>query len=180
MGIPDHLTCLLRKLYAGQEAKVRTRCGTTDWFQIGKGVHQGFILSPCLFNFYEECCCSVTQPCPTLCYPMNCSTLGLPVTHHLLKFAQVQVHWVVDTIKPSHPLTLSSLSALILSQQSISQLFTSYDQNTWTSASVLSMSVQGLFFLRFTGLIWLAKGLSGVLSSTTVQRHQLFGTLPSL
>ena len=47
MGIPDHLTCLLRNLYAGQEATVRTRHGTTDWFQIGKGVHQGCILSPC-------------------------------------------------------------------------------------------------------------------------------------
>ena len=54
MGIPDHLTCLLRNLYAGQEATVRTGHGTTDWFQIRKGVHQGFILSPCLFNFYAE------------------------------------------------------------------------------------------------------------------------------
>ena len=51
MGIPDHLTCLLRNLYAGQEATVRTEHGKTDWFQIGKGVHQGCILSPCLFNF---------------------------------------------------------------------------------------------------------------------------------
>ena len=54
MGIPDHLTCLLRNLYAGQEATVRTGHGTTDWFQIGKGVHQGFILLPCLFNLYAE------------------------------------------------------------------------------------------------------------------------------
>ena len=54
MGIPDHLTCLLRNLYAGQEATVRTGHGTTDWFQIGKGVHQGCILSPCLFNVYAE------------------------------------------------------------------------------------------------------------------------------
>src|SRR5574337_235878 len=54
MGIPDHLTCLLRNLYAGQEATVRTGHGTTDWFQIGKGAHQGCILSPCLFNFYAE------------------------------------------------------------------------------------------------------------------------------
>ena len=52
MGISDHLTCLLRNLYAGQEARVRTGHGTTDWFQIGKGVHQGCILSPCLFNLY--------------------------------------------------------------------------------------------------------------------------------
>ena len=54
MGKPDHLTCLLRSLYAGQEATVRTGHGTTDWFQIGKGVYQGCILSPCLFNFYAE------------------------------------------------------------------------------------------------------------------------------
>jgi len=54
MGIPDHLTCLLRNLYAGQEATVRTGHGTTDWFQIGKGVCQGCILSPCLFNLYAE------------------------------------------------------------------------------------------------------------------------------
>src|SRR5574341_1359473 len=54
MGIPDHLTCLLRNLYAGQEATVRTGQGTTDWFQIGKGVRQGCTLSPCLFNFYAE------------------------------------------------------------------------------------------------------------------------------
>ena len=54
MGIPDHLTCLLRNLYAGQEAIVRTGLGTTDWFQIGKGVHPGCILSPCLFNLYAE------------------------------------------------------------------------------------------------------------------------------
>ena len=54
MGIPDHLTCLLRNLYMGQEATVRTGHGTTDWFQIGKGVHQGSILLPCLFNLYTE------------------------------------------------------------------------------------------------------------------------------
>ena len=54
MGIPDHLTCLLRNLYAGQETTGRTGYGTTDWFQIGKGVCQGCILSPCLFNLYAE------------------------------------------------------------------------------------------------------------------------------
>ena len=54
MGIPDHLTCLLRYLYTGQEATVRTGNRTTDWFQLGKGVHQGCILSPCLFNLHAE------------------------------------------------------------------------------------------------------------------------------
>ena len=52
MGLPDYLTCLLRGLYAGQEATVRTGHGTTDWFQVGKGVHRGYLLSPCLFNLY--------------------------------------------------------------------------------------------------------------------------------
>ena len=54
MGIPDHFTCLQSNLYAGQEATFRTEHGTADWFQMGKGVHQGCILSPCLFNFYAE------------------------------------------------------------------------------------------------------------------------------
>ena len=54
MGIPDHLTCLLRNLYAGKEATVKTGHGTTDWFQIGKGVHQACIVSPCLFNLYAQ------------------------------------------------------------------------------------------------------------------------------
>ena len=54
MGISDDLTCLLRNLYAGQEATVRTGHGTTDWFQIGKGIHQGYILSPCLFDLYAK------------------------------------------------------------------------------------------------------------------------------
>ena len=54
MGTPDHLTCLLRNMYVGQEATVRIGHGTTDWFQTGKGVHQGYILSPCLFNTHAE------------------------------------------------------------------------------------------------------------------------------
>ena len=54
VGIPDHLTCFLRHLYVGQEATVQTGHGITDWFQIGKGIHQGYILSPCLFNLYAE------------------------------------------------------------------------------------------------------------------------------
>ena len=92
MGMPDHLTCLLRNLYAGQEAAARTGHGTTDWFQIGKGVYQGCILSPCLFNFYAEFS-SVAQCCLTLCDPMDCSTPGFPVHHQLPEFTQTHVHW---------------------------------------------------------------------------------------
>ena len=77
MGIPDHLTCLLRNLYAGQEATVRTWHGTTtDWFQIGKRVRQGCILSPCLFNFCAEYIMRNTGLDPTLCDPMDCSLPG--------------------------------------------------------------------------------------------------------
>ena len=115
MGIPDHLTCPLRNLYAGQEAKVRAGHETTDWFQIGKGVHQGCTLSPCLFKLYAEFS-SVTQSCPTLCDPMNCSTPGLPVHHQLLESTQLHVHCVGDAIQPSHPLSSPSPPALNLSQ----------------------------------------------------------------
>ena len=91
MGISDHLTCLLRNLYAGQKATVRTGHGTTDWFQIGKGVRQGYILSPCLFNLYAEFS-SFAQSCPTLCDPMNRSMPGLPVHHQLPEFTQTHIH----------------------------------------------------------------------------------------
>ena len=133
MGIPNHLTCFLRNLYVGQEAMFRTGHGATDWFQIGKGVCQGCILSLCLFNLYAEYIMrnagleetqarikiarrninnlryadvqfsSVTQSCLTLCDPMNCSTPGLPVHHHLPEFTQTHVHRVGDAIQPSHP-----------------------------------------------------------------------------
>ena len=93
MGIPDHLTCLLRNLYAGQEATVRTGHGKTDWFQIGKGVRQGCILSPCLFNLYAEyimivcifpgriaaAAAKLLQLCPTLCDPIDGSPPGSTV-----------------------------------------------------------------------------------------------------
>ena len=91
MGIPEDLTSLLRNLYAGPKATVRTKHGITDWFKIGKGVRQGCVLSPCLFNFYTEFS-SVAQSCPTLCNPMNRSTPGLPVHHQLPESTQTHVH----------------------------------------------------------------------------------------
>ena len=80
--IPDHLTCLLRNLYAGQEATVRTGHGTTDWFQRGKGVHQGCILSPCLFNLYAE-------------YIMR--NVGLDETQAKIKIAGRNIRYADDT-----------------------------------------------------------------------------------
>ena len=109
-------------------------------------------------------CCSVTQSCPTLCDPMDCSTPGLPVLHHLLEFAQVHVHCINDAVQPSDPLTPSSLSALSLFQhQGLFQWIICLHQ----------MRLSGLISLLF-------KGLSGVFSSTRVWKHQLFGVLPYL
>ena len=115
-GILNHLTCLLRNLCAGQEATVRTGHGTTEWFQIGKGVCQSCILSPCLFNLYAESVSSVAQSCLTLCNPMDCSTPGFPVHHQILELAQTHVHHVCDTIQPSYPLLSPSPPTFNLSQ----------------------------------------------------------------
>ena len=124
-GLSDHLTCLLRNLYAGQEATVRIRHGTTDWFQVGKGIHQGCILSPCLFNLYAEFS-SVAQSCPTLCDPMNLSMSGLPVHHHFPELTQTHVHQVRNAIQPSHPWSSPSPPTLNPSQhQSLFQCFNS-------------------------------------------------------
>ena len=106
MGIQDYLTCLLRNLYAAQEATIRTGHGTMDWFQTGKGVCQGCILSPCLFNLYAEFSSvqfshSVVS---TVCDPINRSMPGLPVHHQLPEFTQTHIHRVSDAIQPSHPL----------------------------------------------------------------------------
>ena len=111
-------------------------------------------------------CCSVTQLCPTLCNPMNCSMPGFPVLHYLPEFAQTHVHWVGDAIQPSHPLSppcppLKSFPAL--GSFPISWLFTLGGQSTGASASasVLPMNIQGQFPSGFTGLILLkSKGLS--------------------
>ena len=117
---------------------------------------------------------------------MDYRTPGFPTPHNLLEFGQVHVHCISDTIQPSHPLTSSS-PALSLSQHQgffpMSWLFASGNQNTGSSASaaVLPMSIQGWFPLMLTGLIsLLSRGLSALFFSTTVQRHQFFGALPSL
>ena len=134
-----------------------------------------------------SCCCSVTQLCLTLCDPMDCSTPGLPVPHHLPVLAQTHVHRVGDAIQPSRPLSFPSPPALNLSHYQglflMSWLFTSGSQSfrTSTSASILPMYIQGWFLLGLTGLIsLLSKELSRVFSSTTVWKHQFFSAQPSL
>ena len=94
MGVPDYLTFLLRNVYTGQEAKVRTGHGTTDCFQIGKGVHQGCILSPCLFNFYAE-------------YIMR--NAGLEEAHIGIKMARSNLRYADDTTLTAESEELKSL-----------------------------------------------------------------------
>ena len=121
-----------------------------------------------------HCYISGAKSCPTLRDPMDCSTLGFPVLHHLPEFAQTHVHWVGDAIQPSHPLLIPS-PALNLSQHQgffpMNQLFESGGQSNGASASDLPMNIQDWLPLGWTGWIFLqSKGPSRVFASTTVQR----------
>ena len=128
---------------------------------------------------------SVTQSCPTLWDPMNCSTPGLPVHHQLPEFTQIHVHRVGDAIQPSHPLSSPSPPAPNPSQHQglpMSQLFAWDGKSIGVSAlaSVLPMNTQDWCSLEWTSWISLqSKGLLRVFSNTTVQKHQFFGTQPS-
>ena len=119
-------------------------------------------------------------------HPMDCSTPGFPVPHHLLKFAQVPVHCISETTQPSHPLMPSTPSPSIFpSIRDLSNELAIHIRwpKYWSSAlvSVLPVSIWGGFPLRLTGLIsLLSKGLPGAFSSTIFQKHQFFSTLPSL
>ena len=131
-------------------------------------------------------CCSIAKSCLTHCDPMNCSTPGSFVLLYFLQFAQIYILWIGDAIYPSHPLLPPSLFAFNLSQhqglfQWVSSLHQVAKESIGASASILPMTTQGWFPLGSTGLIsLLSRGLSGVFSSTTVQRHQFFGAPPSL
>ena len=127
---------------------------------------------------------SVTQSCPTLCDPMNCSTPGLPVHHQLLELTQTHVHWVGDAIQPtisSSVVPFSSCPQSFPASESFQmcQLFISGGQSIGVSASasVLPVNIQDWFSLGWTGWISLLfKGLSRVFSNTIAQKHQFFGT----
>ena len=126
---------------------------------------------------------SVTQSCLTLCDPVNCSTLGLPVHHQLLEFTQTHAHRVGDAIQPSHPLSSPSPTAPVPLPASESfpksQLFPWGGQSTGVSASasVLPKNTQDWSPLEWTGWISVQSvGLSRVFCNTTVQKHQFFGT----
>ena len=130
-----------------------------------------------------HCCCSVTKSYSILGNPMDRKMPGFPALHYLLEFAQIQVDWVIVAIQPSHPLSPPSPQALNLSPAScsflLSPLFALGGQSIRATASVLPMNIQGWFPLGLIGLILLSKGLSRVFSSTTIWKHQFFGTQPS-
>ena len=136
-------------------------------------------------TFQHAMCCSVAQSCPTLCNPMDCSTSGFPVLHYHLEFTQTHVHWVSDVIQLSHfllPLLLLP-SIFRIRLFPMSRCFTSGGQSIGASASasVLPMNIQDWFPLGLTGWISLqSKGISRVFFSTTVWKHKLFSTQPSL
>ena len=130
---------------------------------------------------------SVTQSCPALCDPMDCSMPGFPVHYQLPEPTKTYVHWFSDVIQPSHPLSSPSPATFNLSQHQgllkISQCFASGGQSIGisASASVLPMNIQDWFPLRLSGLISLQfKGLSRVFSNTTVQKYQFFSAQHSL
>ena len=134
-----------------------------------------------------QCCCSVTKLCPTLWDPIDCSTPGFSVLHHLPEFAQTHVHWVGDAIQPSHPMLSPSPPAFSLSQhQGLFQWVSSLHQvakvliGVSASTSVLPMNIQDLFPLGWTPLISLqSKGFSRVSSSLTIGKYQFFSAQPS-
>ena len=129
---------------------------------------------------------SLSHVRPTLCDPMDCSMPDFPVLHHHPELAQTHIHWVSDAIQLSHPLSSPSPPAFILSQHQwfpVSQFFTSGGHSVGISASVsvFPMNIQGSYPLGLTGLIsLLSKGLSRVISTTRVRKHQFFGAQPSL
>ena len=127
-------------------------------------------------------CCSVAQLCPTLCDPMDCSTSGFPVHHHLLELAQTHVHQVGDAIQPSHPLSslLPSIFPSIRVFSNESALCSRWPKY-WSFNISPSSKYSGLISFRTDGLISLqSKGLSRVFSNTTVQKHQFFSAQSSL
>ena len=123
------------------------------------------------------CYCSVAQSCPTLCNPMDCSTPGFPVHHHLPELAQTHVHWVSDTIQPSVVLLLPSILPSIRVFSNEWALLIRWPKYwSFNFASVLPMNIQDWFPLGWTGWISLqSKGLSRVFSNTTVQNNQFLG-----
>ena len=174
MGIPDHLTCLLRNLYAGQEATVRT-----EWWTGSKLGKEYIKAVYCQFS-------SITQSCPTLWDPMDCSTPGFSVYHQLLELTQTHVHWIGDGT--NHLILCWSLllptsifpSIRVFSNESVHCIrWPKY----WSFSFRINPSNEylGLISFRIDRLDLLAvQGISRLFSNTTVQKRQCFGAQLSL
>ena len=185
IGIPDHLACLLRNLYVGQEATVRIELGTMDWFQIGKWVRQGGILSPCLFNLYAELLFSHSAVSDSL-WPYGLQHARLPCpspSPRVCSNACPLSRWCHPTISSSAPFSSCPQSSPASGSFLTSRLFTSSGRSIGASvsASVLPMNIQDWSPLGWTAWISLqSKGLLRVFSHTTVQKHQFFSAQLSL
>ena len=167
MGIPDHLTCLLRNLYAGQEATVKTGQSTTDWFQIGNGVRQGCILSPHLFNLYAE-------------YIMR--NAGLEEAQAGIKIAGRNIsnlRYADDATRmaESDKELKSLLMKVKVESEKVGLKLNIQKTKIMASSPIISWQIVGE---TVAGLILQSKGLSRVFSNTTVQNHQFFGAQLSL
>ena len=154
------------------------RCGSGPALQCACQKHITYTLPP------GSCCCLVAQLCLTLCDPMNCSTPGFPVPHHLPELAQPHVHCIGDAVRPSHPLMPSSPSALNLSQhQGLLQWIVCSHQMTkyWSFRLSIrpSSEYSGLFSLKIDWSPCCPRDFQES-SGTTVRRHQLLGVLPSV
>jgi len=186
MGIPDHLTCLLRNLYAGQEATVRTEHGTADWFQFGKEVHKGWLLSPCLFTLHAEFSSvqslSHVQLFTTLWIAACQASLSITNSRSSLRLTSI------ESVMPSRHLILSRPLLLLPRIPPSIKVFSNESTvhirwpKTGVSAlaSFLPKKSQGWSPSEWTGWISLqSKGLSIVFSNTTVQKYQFFSAQPS-
>ena len=187
MKIPDHLTCLLRNLYAGQEATVRTEHGTADWFQFGKEVHKGWLLSPCLFTLHAE-----FSSVQSLSHVQLFATPWIAARQASLSFTNSRSSLrltSIESVMPSRHLILSRPLLLLPRIPPSIKVFSNESTvhirwpKTGVSAlaSVLPMNTQDWSPLEWAGWISLqSKGLSRVFSNTTIQKHQFFCAQPSL
>ena len=185
MEIPYHLTCLLRNLYAGQQATVRTEHGTTDWLQIGKGVYQGCILSPCLFNFYTEfSSVQLLSPVWLSVTPWTTAhqaSLSIANSRSLPKLMSIESVMPSNHLILCHPLLLLPLvfpRIRVFCNESVLRMrWPKY----WIFFISPSSEYSGLIFFRMDWLDLLAaqETLKSLLN-TTVQKHQFFSAQLSL
>ena len=198
MGVSDHLTCLLRNVYAGQEATVRTLYGTAEWFKIEKGVWQGCLLSPCLFNLYtehimrnarlDELQFSPVQSLSRVWLFVTPWTAAHQASLSITNFPSPPKPMSIESVMPSNYLNLCRPLLLLPSIFPTIRVFSNESvfritwPKYWSSSFNISPSNEhpGLISFRITG--WISsqsKGLSRIFSNTAVQKHQFFGTQPS-